>query len=709
MLSVHGLIRGENMELGSDADTGGQTKYVVELARALAARPDVDRVDLVTRQVIDAKVDACYAVPDEKIAEGAHIIRIPCGPRRYLRKEVLWPYLDSFTDAVLQQLRRVGRVPDWIHGHYADAGYVGARLAGLLGIPLVFTGHSLGRIKRERLLESGVKPETIASQYNIWQRIEAEELALDSASLVVASTSQEVEEQYRMYDNYSPSTMRVIPPGTDLTRFRPPLEGDVEPPIKKDLSRFLVEPDKPMVLAVSRADERKNIATLIRAYGENEALRETANLVVVAGNRNDIPSMDRGARDVLTSMLHLVDRYDLYGKAAYPKHHDTDDVPDLYRLAAKSGGVFVNPALTEPFGLTLIEAAASGLPWVATEDGGPRDIVVNCKCGQLIDPLNAQVMGETILSAINDKERWQTWSQNGAKGAREFYSWDTHVDNYLTELEQTVKEKLGPAVKLKRNQLPVVDRILTTDIDNTLLGDKDALQELLTILRQSETPMGFGIATGRRIESAVDVLEEWGVPLPDILITSVGSEIRYGPRLLEDEGWARHINFRWDPIALQSAMAMLPGLEPQSEDVQRSYKVSYYHDKEKAPSIRKIKRHLRQLGLHAKVIYSHGKYLDLLPIRASKGLAIRYLSLKWGLPLERFLVAGDSGNDEEMMTGNTLGVVVGNHSEELEKLKGRSRVYFAQGHFASGIKEGIEYYNFLGDITIPEAENRGEK
>jgi sucrose-phosphate synthase len=707
LVSVHGLIRGENLELGRDADTGGQSLYVVELARALAAHPDVNRVDLVTRQVYDAKVDTCYAEGLEEIGPGAFIVRVPCGPRRYLRKEVLWPYMNSFTDAILQHLRRVGRVPDWVHGHYADAGYVGARLAGLLGVPLVFTGHSLGRVKRQRLLASGVKEGTIETRYSITQRIEAEEEALDTASLVVASTLQEVDEQYRLYDNYSPRVMKVIPPGTNLDRFRLPNNEDGEPAMKKELARFLKDPDKPMILAISRADERKNIATLIRAYGENKRLQTLANLVIVAGNRDDIADLDKGARYVMKSMLMLIDCHDLYGKIAYPKNHQSDDIPDLYRLAASTGGVFVNPALTEPFGLTLIEAAASGLPVVATRDGGPQDILANCQNGLLIDPLDAKAMGEAIYSAISEKERWQRWSENGAKGARKHYAWETHAGNYLDSVRAMVAERYEEPVNFKRSQLPVVDRLLVVDIDNTLIGDKKALAELLTKLKGANTNFGFGIATGRRIESALEVLEEWGVPMPDILITSVGSEIHYGPRLIEDTAWARHLNFRWNPEGLRKAMADFPGVELQSDVAQRKYKVSYNLDA-KAPSVREIKRHLRKQGLHAKVIYSHGKHLDLLPIRASKGLAIRYLSIKWGLPLNRFLVAGDSGNDEEMITGNTLGVVVGNHSSELEHLRNRPQVYFAQGHYASGILEGMKYYDFFGDITIPEPEVRGE-
>ena len=85
-------------------------------------------------------------------------------------------------------------------------------------------------------------------------------------------------------------------------------------------------------------------------------------------------------------MLLAMDKYDLYGKMAIPKKHDFEyEVPALYRIAAERRGVFVNPALTEPFGLTLLEASATGLPIVATDDGGPNDIVHNCKNGILVD------------------------------------------------------------------------------------------------------------------------------------------------------------------------------------------------------------------------------------------------------------------------------------------------------------------------------------
>ena len=255
LISVHGLIRSKNLELGRDADTGGQTLYVIELAKALAERPDVERVELLTRLVEDPKVSDDYAIPQENLSAKARLIRLKCGPRRYLRKEVLWPYLDEFIDHALQHIRSVGRVPDFIHGHYADAGLVAARVAGLLGTPMIFTGHSLGREKLRQLQKKGIKQANIESQYNISQRIEAEEIALGTAAMIVASTHQEIEEQYAKYDNYHPSRMEVIPPGVDISRYRPPEEDEKPPRIFKEIARFLEKPDKPMILALSRAEE----------------------------------------------------------------------------------------------------------------------------------------------------------------------------------------------------------------------------------------------------------------------------------------------------------------------------------------------------------------------------------------------------------------------------------------------------------------------
>lgn len=134
--------------------------------------------------------------------------------------------------------------------------------------------------------------------------------------------------------------------------------------------RFFTNPHKPTILALSRPDPKKNVTTLLKAFGECQALRELANLVkfyflisifeslkerqalvrstksllicccwlqtLILGNRDDIEDMSNSSSIVLTTVLKLIDSYDLYGQVAYPKHHKQSDVPDIYRLAAKT-------------------------------------------------------------------------------------------------------------------------------------------------------------------------------------------------------------------------------------------------------------------------------------------------------------------------------------------------------------------------------------
>jgi sucrose-phosphate synthase len=699
-LTLHGLVRATNIELGRDPDTGGQVSYVVDQARALAQHPSVARVDVVTRLITDRRVDESYSQPVEPICPGAKIVRIPFGPRRYLRKETLWPHLDSLLDQLTRYVRQQERLPDLIHGHYADAGYIGARLAKLLGVPFIFTGHSLGHVKKLRLESKG---EASEQDYQFTSRIEAEERALETAALVIASTNQEVREQYELYDHYQPERMKVIPPGVDLSRFSPPSESWEVPAIAEELARFLRDPDKPIILALARPDERKNFEGLLRAYGETDGLPEKANLVLVAGNRDDIAEMPPMPRRVLSQILALIDQYDLYGWVAYPKHHDWDDVPELFRLACRTGGVFVNPALTEPFGLTLLEAAATGLPIVATNDGGPQDILRTCNNGLLVDALDHRAIGRALLDALSDHERWKRWSEDGLHGVHATYTWQSHAHRYVEEAESIVKGTRPQPVHRPSNRLAGMDRLLVTDVDDTLTGDDEALDELLSRLENSDAKVGFGIATGRKLDEAITLMEELDVRVPDVMITAAGSELHYGTHLLPDRSWERQIRYRWDRDEVSRVLGELPGLTPVPESNTR-YRLRYRLSPESAPTLREIRRHARQGGLRVTTILDHEVFLDVIPIRASPGLAIRFFCFKWNLEPHRLLVAGDSGNDWDMLSGDTLGVVVSNHTPELERLRGRSRVHFAEGAHARGILEGIDWYDFLHDIRIPSED-----
>lgn len=707
MLSMHGLMRGHDLELGHDADTGGQTLYVIELARALGRNKRVDQVDVLTRLVDDPAVSSDYANQFEDLGERTRLVRLPFGPKRYVRKESLWNHLDQMVDRTIGYLRQQPRLPDVIHSHYADAGYVGVQLSQLLGIPLVHTGHSLGRCKRQRLLDHGRKAQAIDRQFKFDRRIAAEEAVLAHASLVVTSTPQESSEQYGLYENHQPSRMVVIPPGTDTSRFSPPGQDPVPAHVPALVDRFFTHPKKPLILAICRPEVRKNLRRLVEAYGESAELRELANLAIVAGNREDIREMDEAQARVLNDLLLDVDRYDLWGSVALPKQHGSDDIPALYRLAAQRRGVFVNPALTEPFGLTLIEAAASGLPVVATHDGGPRDILMHCENGVLVDPLDSADIAQGMLTVLGDAKAWQRYSRSGIKGITSHYTWDAHVDKYLKAVDGVVhrtrkqvrRARAGQRAGL--NPMPYVTRLLVSDIDNTLLGDRDGLEALIRQLQTRPRDFGFGVATGRHLPSALAVLQQENVPLPDVLITAVGTEIHYGPDVRPDIGWMRHIQHLWRRESLVALFADVPGLSLQSDDQQSPLKLSYNVDPEAIPSMHELHMRLRQARLHANLIYSHDAFLDVLPIRASKGQAIRYLAYKWGLPLHDFLVAGDSGNDIEMLIGDTRAVVVSNHSAELDKLRGQEQVYFADTPCASGVLEGMLHYGFTWQSTSP--------
>lgn len=710
LLSIHGLIRWNDLELGRDADTGGQTLYVVELAQALAKQPGVSRVDLITQRVVDENVSSDYAEPIEEFSDNLKIVRIDAGPESYLAKEELWDHLDFFADNLASFFKDNDCFPNIIHSHYADAGYVGARLASLLGIPLVHTGHSLGRVKRSRLLASGLKAGDIESHFNMSRRIHAEEQTLATAERVITSTHQEIVEQYELYDHYQPDQMRVVPPGTDLNQFIPATGEERDDPLFTELTIHLKSPEKPVVLALSRPDSRKNIVALIEAFGNSDTLQRLANLVIIAGNRDDIDELEDGAQEVFHELLVAIDRYDLYGKVTLPKHHRRDQVPMIYRIAAASGGVFVNPALTEPFGLTLIEAAASGLPIVATEDGGPQDIIDNCKNGFLIDPLEPRTISDALEQLLTNRGYWEKCVIHGISGVKEYYSWEAHAKRYLKIItpiaersEQLVRKPVRQRAGLYR------DRAIVSDLDNNLVGKDQSLRELAGILRQNRTSSYFIIATGRRLDSALKLMKKHKIPEPDVLITSSGTEIYHAPKLAADTAWLKHIDYQWSPRKIRSLLLNIPGLKRQRLNNQSSFKISYYIDPEKV-DVEEIAQLLHREELSFFIQTAFGQFLDVLPLRASKGMALRYVVEQLCIPLESVFVAGGSGADEDMMRGNTLAAVVANrHNEELSQLDDIDRIYFSTRPNAGGILEALEYYDFFGECRDPREGDQSDE
>ncbi len=207
--------------------------------------------------------------------------------------------------------------------------------------------------------------------------------------------------------------------------------------------------------------------------------------------------------------------------------------------------------------------------------------------------------------------------------------------------------------------------------------------------------MAFAVATGRSLARVREVLREPAVPAPDIVIASVGTEIFYGLDGLLDRKWTAHIDVGWQRQKLLDLTETIPGLRLQEDDKQGTFKISYYVDlKEFQPSA--LETALSAAGAAVTVVRSRGAadYLDLLPKRASKGLALRYVSAILGVRLDAALVCGDSGNDRDMLVATGMAATVANHAPELESLRGTAGVFFSRYPGAAGIVDEMRHHRF---------------
>ncbi|MEO8711954.1 MAG: HAD-IIB family hydrolase [Parafilimonas sp.] len=713
LFSPHGLIRYNEPEVGRDKDTGGQVKYVLELLETLSQHPQIRKVDLFTRRVVDKRVSSSYEKEIETVNDKARIVRISCGGNIYRPKESLWDYLDEFVDKTIRYIEKEDDVPDVVHGHYADGNYIAGQLSEVFGIPFIATAHSLGRNKKNILLQQGLSPEKITEKFNIDRRIKEEERYLKTADTIIVSTHYIIENQYSLYENKQYGKFTVIPPGVNNDLFFPFYRQDMpsfkfsieqehaQYRINSDIERFLFQPAKPLILSIGRADKRKNFETIIQCYGQDKELQAMANLAIFAGVRKDISQMPPDEQEILTNLLLLLDKYDLYGKMAIPKKNDPKlEVPEIYRIAARRKGVFVNATPGENFGLTILEAAACGLPVIASPTGGPKEILENCNNGLLVDVEDPAAIATALKKIIADHSLWEKYSANGIKATDQQYSWNVHAEKYIEAIKKLFERKdisdknfihkTAYGKKLSRGKLFII-----SDIDGTLIdkNNTDGLEEFKEWIKQHKEKIVFGVASGRNKELTIEALTNYGLDNTDILICSAGSEIYYTDKFIPDNGYESYIDYQWKREELKKALEQFKGIRLQEADAQWPYKISYYVDDGfNEDEVANLYKFLDDRKLRVKMLLTENKYLDFLPFRSGKGNAVRYLSYKWKLPLESFITAGNSGNDIDMLKGKAKGIVVANYSPELEDLKKNKNIYFAGQALAKGVLEGIKYY-----------------
>lgn len=243
--------------------------------------------------------------------------------------------------------------------------------------------------------------------------------------------------------------------------------------------------------------------------------------------------------------------------------------------------------------------------------------------------------------------------------------------------------------------------LIVTDLDNTLIGDDDALLQLNGLLdryrQTSSTKIVY--ATGRSLTSYQELTTTKPLLPPDALIAAVGTEIYLGDSSTPDSRWEEQLSHNWYREKVLFIANQFADLIPQAQTEQRPFKVSYYLSPSVAAAvIIQLQQLLEQEGLDVEVIYSANKELDIVPYGGNKGKAVQFLKLLWLIDPACMVVCGDSGNDISLFHyGMERGIIVGNARSELRlwhQLNPFEYHYLAIADCAAGILEGLKYFRF---------------
>jgi len=483
ILSPHGFFGQENV-LGLP-DTGGQVVYILDQVRALEKEMqrriynqglDIQpRILILTRLIPNAGDTTCnQQVENVHGTDNVQILRIPFRDKHgnvladWISRFEVWPYLERFAaEAEGEVLSRLGRRPDLIIGNYSDGNLVSYLMARKLGVTQCTIAHALEKTK---YLYSALYWREMEQQYHFSCQFTADLLAMNSADFIITSTYQEIagsSDVVGQYESYSSFTMpglqrvlwgidvhdpkfNIVSPGADEEVYFAYNEHDrrfnmMHAEINELLfggphaggRGVLKNPEKPIIFSMARLDRIKNLTGLVRWYGENDELRKLANLVIVGGMTNPEQSNDEEERHQIHQMHELFEQYKLEDQVRWlGLRLDKRLSGELYRCVADRRGVFVQPAFFEAFGLTVIEAMASGLPTFATRYGGPLEIIANKVSGYHIDPNHGNTVSSLLVEFFkackDDPDHWQAISDGGLKRVQSHYTWRLYAQRMLS-------------------------------------------------------------------------------------------------------------------------------------------------------------------------------------------------------------------------------------------------------------------------------------
>ncbi len=485
IISPHGFFS-QTSAMGLP-DTGGQVVYILDQVKALekeliesleeAGLNVLPQVIVLTRQIPNPMGTDCNKRL-EKIyhTENSWILRVPFREHNkqvtdnWISRFEIWPYLDEFAeDSSIALMAEFGSRPDLLIGNYSDGNLVSYLLAKRFKVTQCCIAHAL---EKSKYLYSALYWRDLESHYHFSLQFTADLIAINSANFLIASSYQEIagtEESVGQYESYKHFTMpglyrvengvepkhtkfNIVSPGVNQNVFFPASQGeDRVADVTKSIDEMFFEnveepylwgklsdPGKIPIFAMSRLDTIKNITGLIRWFGESKELQKMANLILAAGRIHAAESSDNEEKEQIHLTRELLEKYALHDKVRWiGRPLRKDESGEAYRRIAERRGVFVQPALFEGFGLTVIEAMTTGVPVFATKYGGPLEIIENKVHGFHIDPANDRdsiaVLEEFIKKMYDDPGYWDKISANAIKRVAEKYNWPLYTGKLLSQ------------------------------------------------------------------------------------------------------------------------------------------------------------------------------------------------------------------------------------------------------------------------------------
>ncbi len=483
-LSPHGFF-GQHNVLGLP-DTGGQVVYILNQIRALEKEMyrrlwdqglNIEpKILVVSRLISEAGETTCnQRLEPITGTKNAAILRVPFRDMagkiipNWISRFEIWPYLERFSFEVEKEvLAELGGRPDLIIGNYSDGNLVASLLSRRLQVTQCNIAHALEKTK---YLFSALYWRDNEEQYHFACQFTADLIAMNWADFIITSSYQEIagkEDSVGQYESYSFFTMpelyrvvngidifdpkfNIVSPGadaevyfpyTDSTRRLIGLHDEIETMIfghepRSDARGILKNKNKPIIFTMARLDRIKNITGLVEWYGKSHNLREAANLLIIAGHVDASNSQDTEEQDQIALMHELMDRYELDNETRWlGTQLEINFAGELYRYIADCQGIFLQPALFEAFGLTVIEAMISGLPTFATRYGGPLEIIEHNKSGFHIDPNHGEMVAKQIVHFFSQCQTktnyWQEISQGGIDRVKKKYTWELYAERLMT-------------------------------------------------------------------------------------------------------------------------------------------------------------------------------------------------------------------------------------------------------------------------------------